>query len=104
MSSNPANSKRARHRRALAYQTGATLSLSQNSTLFVQLTPSSPSKIHRRLSHKDRALLLIEELRESPGGKAIIKLLADEHITITEYDSIVLRSRVVAETAREAIA
>jgi hypothetical protein len=47
---------------------------------------------------------LIEELRESPGGKAIIKLLADEHITITEYDSIVLRSRVVAETAREAIA
>jgi hypothetical protein len=101
MSSNPANSKRARHRRALANQTGAA---SPSSTLFVQLTPSAPSKIHRRLSHKDRALLLIDELRESPGGKSIIKLLADEYITITEYDSIVLRSRVVAETAREAIA
>lgn len=101
MSSNPANSKRARQRRALAHQTGAP---PLSSTLFVQLTPSAPSKIHRRLSHKDRALLLIDELRESPGGKAIIKLLADEHITITEYDSIVLRSRVVAETAREAIA
>jgi hypothetical protein len=101
MSSNPANSKRARHRRALANQTGAP---PLSSTLFVQLTPSAPSKIHRRLSHKDRALLLLEELRESPGGKAIIKLLADEHITITEYDSIVLRSRVVAETAREDIA
>jgi hypothetical protein len=98
MSTNSSNTRRARKRRAVANLSGV-----PGATLFVQVVPSSPSKIHRRLSHEDRAALLLAELRAAPGGKAIIKLLADGHVTITEYDSIVLRSRVVADTARAAL-
>jgi hypothetical protein len=100
MSNNSSNTRRARKRRAVTGQPGAP---APSSTFFVQVVPSAPSKIHRRLSHEARAALLIGELQAAPGGKSIIKLLADGHMTITEYDSIVLRSRVVADAARGAL-
>lgn len=98
MSTNSSNTRRARKRRTLTGQAGA-----PGSTLFVQIVPSAPSKIHRRLSHEERAALLLADLQAAPGGKAIVRLLADGHMTITEYDSIVLRSRVVADAARAAL-
>lgn len=72
-------------------------------TVFVQMFPSSPSGVNKRISHEDRAALIVAELAKSPGGRQIVKLAANGHITITEYDSVSVRSRLVATAARAAL-
>lgn len=99
MSSNPINTRRARHRRAVVGKADPA-----KTTLFVQIIPSTPSKINKRLSQEDRAGLMIAELQSLPGGPDIVKLISREQISITEYDSVSVRSRVAADAARKALA
>lgn len=69
-------------------------------TIFVKMFPSAPSKVHKRLTHAERAGLVLDALLTAPGGKQIVKLIAEGHISITEYDKTALRSELVADAAR----
>lgn len=72
-------------------------------TLFVQIFPAAPSGANKRIPWEDRAALVVEEILQAPGGRQLVKLVADGHITITEYDSVSMRSRLIAGAARAAL-